>query len=103
MWTACPAGTLQVDVSDGRRHSRYAFGTKTADFHICASCGAVPLVTSEIDGKTFAVVSVNAMDDVDPALLRRQPVSFDGEDETARLARRASGWIADVRVRLGES
>jgi hypothetical protein len=101
VWTSCPAGTLEVEVRDAGRHTRYAFGTKTAAFHVCSGCGAVPVVTSEIGGKTYAVVSVNAVDDVDPALLRRAPVSFDGEDESARLARRARGWIADVRFSGG--
>jgi len=45
----------------------------------------------------FAVVNVNAFDDVDPALLKRSAVTFDGESEAVRLARRQRNWIADVR------
>ena len=52
VWTSCPSGTLDVEVRDASRHSKYAFGTKTADFHVCSNCGAVPLVTSQIDGVT---------------------------------------------------
>lgn len=44
----------------------------------------------------YAVVSVNALQ-VDPALLRHSPASFDGETEATRLARRKRGWIANVR------
>ena len=97
VWTSCPGGALTVRVRDTARRSRYAFGTRTADFHVCATCGAVPVVTSHIDGKVYAVVNINAMDGVDPALLKRAAVSFDGEDERARLARRARGWIPNVR------
>jgi hypothetical protein len=97
VWTSCATGTLAVRVQDPARRSTYAFGTRTADFHVCATCGAVPVVTSRIDGRLYAVVNVNAMDGVDPALLKRAPVSFDGEDEPVRLARRARGWIPDVR------
>jgi hypothetical protein len=97
VWTSCPTGSLLVEVKDFSRVSKYSFGTGTADFHVCSSCGAVPVVTSEIGGRTYAVVSVNAMDDVSPSLLKRAPVSFEGEDEPARLARRARGWIPDVR------
>jgi hypothetical protein len=57
----------------------------------------VPVVTSRIDGRLYAVVSVNAFEDVDPSLLRRAPTSFDGEGKDSRLARRKRGWIADVR------
>lgn len=97
VWTSCPTGSLEVAIRDPNQHSRYAFGTRTADFHVCANCGVVPLVTSEIEGKTFAVVSVNAMDAVAPALFDRSPVSFDAENTESRLARRARGWIPDVR------
>jgi hypothetical protein len=40
-------------------------------------------------------VNVNAMQ-VDAALLRHAPVSFDGETEATRLARRARNWIGKV-------
>jgi hypothetical protein len=97
IWTSCPTGTLSVEIADPSRVSRYAFGTKTADFHVCAVCGAVPLVTSEIDGNTYAVVNVNTFEAFDPALLKRAAANFDGEDEAARLARRVRGWIPKVR------
>ncbi len=97
VWTSCPTGALEVSVRHPSLHSRYAFGTKTADFHVCSQCGAVPVVTSTIDGNTYAVVSVNALEGVDPTLLSRSPASFDGEDTVSRLARRKKGWIPSVR------
>jgi hypothetical protein len=78
------------------RVGRYEFGTKTAQFHVCMDCGIVPLVTSRIAGRVYAVVSVNAFDNVDAAILRRSPASFDGENEGDRLARRQRNWIGDV-------
>jgi hypothetical protein len=96
VWTSNPQASLAVRVANPDEVSDYAFGTKTARFHICSRCGAVPVVTSEIGGNTFAVVSVNAFDDVDPALLARASASFDGETESARLARRERNWIARV-------
>jgi hypothetical protein len=60
-------------------------------------CGAVPVVTSQIDGRTYAAVNVNAMEAIDPKLLKRATVTFDGEDEASRLRRRAKGWIRGVR------
>jgi hypothetical protein len=99
VWTSCPTGRLVIDVADPSRVIRYTFGTKTADFHVCSACGVVPVVTSEIDSRTYAVVNVNTFEGVDPALLRRATADFEGEDETARLARRARNWIADVTYR----
>jgi hypothetical protein len=96
VWTSCATGALKVTVEDPARLSRYAFGTRTAQFHICTGCGVVPVVTSRIDGRLYAVVSVNAFENVDPALLRMAPISFDAESEEMRLARRRRGWIPDV-------
>jgi hypothetical protein len=96
VWTSCPTGSLAVTVKDPSLVSKYAFGTKTADFHVCAKCGVTPVVTSRIDGRLYAVVSVNAFENVDPDLLRRSPATFDGESEETRLARRKRNWIGEV-------
>ena len=96
VWTSCPTGKLAVSVVDPANVSRYAFGTGTAQFHICARCGVVPVVTSEIDGNTYAVVSVNAFRGVDRSRLRLASATFDAEDEESRLARRKRNWIPSV-------
>ncbi|MFM2399413.1 MAG: hypothetical protein RL341_1570 [Pseudomonadota bacterium] len=103
VWTSCATGELEVKINNPAQVCTYAFGTKTATFHICAACGVVPVVTSRIDGQLYAVVSVNALEGVPEALLKRAPVSFDDEDEATRLARRKQGWIARVRFVEGRS
>ena len=97
VWTANPASTLAITIVDPERVSRYEHGTRTAQFHVCTRCGVVPVVTSEIDEHTYAVVNVNTFDDAARARLQPVPVSFDGETEALRLARRKRGWIANVR------
>lgn len=101
VWTSNPRGRLDVQVRDPAKVNKYAFGTRTATFHVCAECGSVPFVTSEIDGHPYAVVNVNMFENVAPALLRRGPADFEGEDMAARLARRKKNWIADVRISEG--
>lgn len=96
VWTSCPTGSLRISVSTPAQVSRYAFGTKTADFHICMRCGVVPLVTSQIDGRTYAVVNVNTFENVDPSLLQRSSSTLDDESTDDRLARRQRNWIAEV-------
>lgn len=98
VWTSHPAGVLRVRVARAAEVSRYMFGTKTATFFVCRACGVPPLVTSEIDGHTCAVVNVNTFDEPARKLLRPSPVSFEAEDTAARLARRKRGWIADVAI-----
>ena len=97
VWTSSPQATLAVSIADPALVSRYAFGTRTATFHVCARCGAVPLVTSEIAGRLYAVVNVNTLEDVDRSRLRHAAANFDGEDLESRLARRGRNWIPDVR------
>ena len=101
LWTSCPMGSLRITIRQPALVSRYSFGTRTAEFQVCSSCGVVPVVTSRIDGRLYAVVSVNAFQDVNPVLLKRAAARYDGESESARLARRKLSWIADVEVQAG--
>src|SRR5689334_6905374 len=87
VWTSNPNGALQVRIREPAEVSRYLFGTRTATFHICRRCGIPPVVTSEIEGRLYAVVNVNTFDEAARARLRPAPVSFDGEDQGTRLAR----------------
>jgi len=97
LWTSCAQGSLAVKVRDPGAHAVYTFGTRTADFHLCRGCGVVPVVTSRIGERLYAVVSVHAFEGVDPARIVSAPAHFGEETEAARLARRAAGWIPDVR------
>ncbi len=103
VWTSNRNARLAVAVRNPALVSRYAFGTKTATFHVCSRCGTVPLVTSEIANHLYAVVNVNVLGNVEPSWLRRAPASFEGEDVESRLARRARNWIADVRIVEGSA
>lgn len=97
VWTSNPEGALRVTVREPGAVSRYAFETRTATFHVCSRCGVAPVVTSDIEGRLYAVVSVNAFNNVDRALIQPAPASFEGEDTAARLGRRQRNWIGDVR------
>jgi hypothetical protein len=103
VWTSCPSGRLTVSVGEAANVSRYVFGTKTAQFHVCTKCGVVPVVTSEIDEETYAVVNVNAFQDVDRSLLKPLSATFDAEDEQTRLARRRRNWIPNVEFSKGDA
>jgi hypothetical protein len=98
VWTSNPGAKLSVVLREAGVVSNYTFGTETATFHVCSRCGAVPIVTSEIAGRLYAVVNVNTFENFDPARLRRLAADFDGEELQTRLARRQRNWIADVRM-----
>ncbi|MEO8344619.1 MAG: hypothetical protein ABI607_02890 [Betaproteobacteria bacterium] len=97
VWASNPRSTLVVTIRDPALVSKYAFGTRTATFHVCSRCGTVPLVTSEIANHVYAVVNVNALVNVEESWLRRAASQFDGESIESRLARRQRNWIASVR------
>ena len=98
VWTSNPKSTLVVAIRDASLVSKYAFGSRTATFHVCSRCGAVPLVTSEIANHLYAVVNVNVLENVNQSSLHRATATFEGEDVETRLARRRRNWIADVRI-----
>jgi hypothetical protein len=98
VWTSNPKARLDIVIRDRTLVSKYAFGTRTATFHVCVRCGAVPFVTCEMDGRVYAVVNVNTLENVEPAWLDRASASFEGEDLASRLARRKRNWIAEVRI-----
>jgi hypothetical protein len=96
VWTSDPRGKLTASIRDAV--SIYRFGTQTGEFYVCQRCGAVPFVTSDIDGRLYAVVNVNTFEGIDPAAVARAPVSFDAESTQSRLARRKQRWIPDVKI-----
>lgn len=96
-WTSHRDAELIAHVREPTLVSKYRFGTGTADFHVCARCGAVPLVTSGIDDRLYAVVNANTFEGVKPSSLVRTASNFDGEGTGDRLDRRKRNWIRSVR------
>jgi hypothetical protein len=99
VWTSHPEGRFQLQVADEAQVNRYRFGTGTADFHVCATCGVVPIVTCVIDGARYAVVNVNTFDNVDSAELSEARTDFEGETAESRLARRRRNWTPEATGR----
>lgn len=97
-WTSNPAAQLRAVVEDNAQVSLYRFGTRTAEFHICAVCGVVPFVTSEIDGRLFAVVNIATFEGNESRIFEVSGTDFDGEDKSSRLTRRQQNWIGSVSI-----
>jgi hypothetical protein len=101
VWTSYAAGTLNVSIDDAERVSKYRFGTRTAEFYVCARCGCVPVVCSVIEGRCYAVVNTNTFEREYLALVKAAPVTHEGESGSSRLARRAMNWIGRVEIAIG--
>lgn len=93
-WISDPEGSVHIRYVDAKRVSPYRFGTKTADFIVCAYCGVLMVTTCEIEGRLRAVLNIRAMADV--AFAPPVTTDFDGEDVQSRLARRARNWTGSV-------
>ena len=100
-WTSNREARLTVSFRHPEAVSRYAFGTNTASFLVCALCGVVPVVLSEIASHTYAVVNVNTFENPAALSIRTQAAGFDQEELRARLARRQRNWIHDVTIAAG--
>ncbi len=98
VYTSHREASLAASVRDQGEVSRYRFGSGTAEFYLCSRCGVVPFVTSEIDGRLYAVVNVNSFEGIDPARFTRAATDFDGETTQDRLARRKRNWIPTVTI-----
>lgn len=85
-----------MQLADESRVTRYRFGTKTADFHACTTCGAIPIATCTMGGRRYAVFNVNTFEDLDQLRLVEMPTSFEGETTEDRLARRRRNWTPEA-------
>jgi len=92
-----PNASLSVAVRDPSALCKYEFGTRTAEFCCCASCGVLVFVTSVVAGHVYALLNAKTLDGATPFTLT--PVDFDGEAVDHRLARRSVSWIPDFKLK----
>ena len=88
VWTSHPQGRFTLSIADPFQSGQYNFGTNTPDFHVCRTCGIVPIVTFTIDGARYAVVNVNAFDNVDRSELTEATTNF--EERAPKIAWRVA-------------
>jgi hypothetical protein len=97
-YTSHADARLDVVIADATLLTKYRFGTETADFYVCKTCGAVPIIISTIDGHDYAVVNVNTFENIEASRFKRTVSRFDGETTDNRLDRRKRNWIGDVTI-----
>jgi hypothetical protein len=87
-----PGGRVEIQANDWSRVERYRFGSGTADFLLCRTCGVYIGAVCETAQGPRAVTNVNSL--IDRAAFPPAS-SFPDHDEEpveARLARRATNW-----------
>jgi len=98
VWTSHSSSELSAEVVDESKLSKYKQGTETAEIYICAVCGVVPLVISDIENNLYAVVNANTFEGIDSSRIVRSSTNFYGESTSDRLERRRRNWIPNVRI-----
>lgn len=90
--TSDPAGSVSVNAADGTDVQHYRFGLGITEFLICRRCGVYVLAVTEIDGRRYAVLNANALARRPEMAGAIQTMDYDGEDASARQARRRVSW-----------
>lgn len=94
--TSDPNGRVEITVHDSSLLIRYRFGLKTADFLVCGRCGIYLSAVMKVGDKAYATVNINTFDAVENFTQRPVAVTYDGETENERIARRQASWTPVV-------
>jgi hypothetical protein len=91
LYVSDPSGELHIALREANLVERYRFGTKTADFLLCKTCGV--FVAAYMPEPPLAVINVNVLD-ARAAFLANpvQVADFEEESLEQRLARRRGKW-----------
>ena len=97
-YTSHPRASLSLTIRDRKASRTYRFGTRTADFYQCGLCGNTPFVAASIDGRLYAVLNVNMIEDISLSSWQTAPADFSGESLDSRTDRRRKSWIPEVHI-----
>ncbi|HUJ28576.1 MAG TPA: hypothetical protein VLW85_21285 [Myxococcales bacterium] len=93
-----PAGHLKFEVVDESLLSRYRFGLATADFLVCARCGAYAGALMTEGAQSWGIANARLLSRSLPQAA--QAVSYEGETAAARIERRRQRWTrAEITIR----
>ena len=98
VYTSITNSKLLIKIRSSAQLLSYLFGTKTAEFFCCATCGNLCYVLSKINKQTFAVINTNVLDNDNNLQLIKSRANYDGERLKDRLARREKNWISTVEI-----
>lgn len=97
-----PAGSLEIRVVDPAAMSRYRFGTGSADFLVCRTCGVyvAAFMADPDDAHGYATLMANALD-AQARYPAADPTSYAGEEVHAKRERRRRVWTPAVLRQAG--
>jgi hypothetical protein len=96
--TSDPAGQVEIAVHDPERLERYRFGLGTTDYLVCKTCGVYAAAVLDGDAGAVAIVNINSLAEADHGWQAAKVVTYDGETEPERRARRLDTWTPAVEI-----
>ena len=90
--TSDPGGSLAFDAEAPEHLQRFRFAMKTADFLLCRNCGVYVGAVIATPAGRWGIVNTHALDPVPDDIADVQPISYDNEDSSGRIARREERW-----------
>lgn len=90
--TSDPGGTLRFECADPALLLRYRFATRSAEFLVCARCGAYCGALMAEGGRWFGIANLNTLTGRERLAPQVQPFDYEGESEPDRRARRQARW-----------
>src|SRR5260370_29653184 len=93
--TSDPNGEVRILVHSSRP-LRYRFGLETADFLVCEVCGIYIAAVISIGNSSYATLNINVLDSAPEFTQDALPVSYESENASQRIERRAKNWTPAV-------
>jgi hypothetical protein len=88
-----PVGHAEIEARDWSLVQRYRFGSGTADFVLCRTCGVYIGAVCETASGLRSVINTLCLDDRDAFTHEAVHPDYDGETTEQRLLRRAANWM----------
>ena len=90
---ADPQGRARLSAASPEALIRYQFGSKTANYLICRTCGTYLAAVLETEGRRLAVINVAGLAIDEFRDREPSPVNYDGESAADRVERRRANWM----------
>ena len=90
--TSDPDGSLQFHCANPDALQRYRFALRTADFLLCRECGVYIGAAIDVEGRQFGIINTHALDEPPADMAEVGAISYDDEDVSGRVERRAERW-----------
>jgi len=95
IYTSDPNGKLIVKIESKKHINNYQFSTKQVNFVFCTKCGVMPLSTTKINQKLYALINVNTSNkNINKSSVTE--TDFSKETVSESIERRKSKWISAI-------